>query len=320
MNSLEHLVELIESQSPTQISVFAPVLNPTFLWKLSKQISLYRRKNLEEIKIFVLKFTEGASINFLVAECVELQELFPQIKIFFVKSCSIPHRIKMAPGVIFMSNGNQKAFSFETEFSALGFAKHGVISSISSSKAIGYLDELQGEVLLPIDRANSENLLKSLEKKPEVFESKTVEEKAAFDLSFISATVKKIHNAGAGLNWGQPTSSRPRKDLNAAYIHVPRAIQMSTKIPGPGVIFSCKFDDGVEFEMVRTGDGGKNLTSAHENQILGRYIRHRLGVAPGGLIQDAVLERKNYFGLSFYPKGLDEFFVQFNDSKISKSI
>jgi hypothetical protein len=287
---------------------------------LSKQIALYRRKNLEEFKVFVLKFTEGAANNFLVGECIELQELFPQIKIFFVISTSISHRIKMAPGVILMSNGIEKAFSFETEFSAFGFENHGVISSISSSKSIGYIDELQSEVLLPIDRDNSENLLEFIEKKEENFESKTLEKEAAFDLSFVSATTKKIHNAGAGLNWGQPTSSRLRKDLNAAYIHVPRAIQMSTKIPGPGVVFSCKFEDGVEFEMVRTGDGGKNLTSAHENQILGRYIRHRLGVAPGGLIEDAALERKNYFGLSFYPKGLDKFFVQFNNSKISKSI
>ena len=93
------------------------------------------------------------------------------------------------------------------------------------------------------------------------------------------------------------------------------------KVTRPGHITVKALNrDGVEFEMVRTGDGGKNLTSAHENQILGRYIRHRLGVAPGGLIEDAALERKNYFGLSFYPKGLDKFFVQFNNSKISKSI
>ena len=318
MNSLEHLVELIESQSPTQVSVFAPVFNPTFLWKLSKQIALYRRKNLEEFKVFVLKFTEGAAANFLVGECIELQELFPQIKIYFVKSTAIPHRIKMAPGVIFMSNGIEKAFSFETEFSALGFANEGVITSISRSKAIDYFDELQGEFLLRIDRDNSENILTLIEKKEEDFEAEVLEKTAAFELSFFSAITKKIHNSGAGLNWGQPTSSRSRKDLNAAYIHVPRAIQSSTKIPGPGIIFTCKFDDGVEFEMVRTGEGGKNLTSAYENQILGRYVRHRLGVAPGTYIEEAKLQSKNFFGLSFVPISGLNFFVKFNNSKISK--
>jgi len=59
MNSLEHLVELIETQSPTHITILAPVFNPTFLWKLSKDVALYKRKKLEELKIFILKFTDG---------------------------------------------------------------------------------------------------------------------------------------------------------------------------------------------------------------------------------------------------------------------
>jgi hypothetical protein len=319
MNTLEHLVELVESESPSLISILAPVFNPTFLWKFAKEISLHRRKKLEEIRVFVLNFTEGSDVEFLFNECIELQELFPKIKIYLINLKSANDKIKMASGVVFMTNGTQKAYAFETEFSSSGFSIPGILSFISKSKATSYFDDLHDDVSIKIDRVNTSKLLPLLEKKQQNLESGIAEGAPTFELSFISASTKKIHNAGAGLNWGQPTSMRARKDLNAAYIHVPKTLQKSENLPSPGVIFSCKFDDGIEFEMLRTGDGGKNLTSAHENQILGRYIRHRLGVAPGRFIDNGVLESKKIFGLSFYLIGLNKFFVQFCNAKISKS-
>lgn len=84
MNSLEHQVELIETQSPTHITILAPAFNPTFLWKLSKDVGLYKRKILEELKVFILKFADGDDQIFFLNECIELQELFPKICLYMV--------------------------------------------------------------------------------------------------------------------------------------------------------------------------------------------------------------------------------------------
>ena len=111
--------------------------------------------------------------------------------------------------------------------------------------------------------------------------------------------------------------SRGRKDLNAAYIHVPKSIQGNQLLPSPGTIFSCQFEDGIEFDMVRTGEGGKNLTSAYENQILGRYVRYKLGVPLGSIIDHSKLSAGGVLGISFIRLSKCKYLAKFNNSSIS---
>jgi hypothetical protein len=317
MNSLEQLVEVIESHSPSHIKILAPVFNPSFLWKLLKDIGIYKRKNLENLSIYVLNFSRGTFNKFFLNECIEIQELFPKINIYKLNSINLRDPIRMAPGVILIGNGEQKAYSYETEFSSSGFELPAVLSGIPLSKALTYFDESIGDSSTRILRENLPLIFESSNLQEDL-ESNFIYEPIAFELSFISSKTNKIHNAGAGLNWGRRTLSKGRKDLNAAYIHIPKSLQKCSQIPKIGELFSCQFDDGVEFDLVRTGEGGKNLTSAYENQILGRYIRSRLCVAPGQLIRDFDLECKNIFGVAFTPIKNKSFFARFVSSKLSK--
>ncbi len=318
MNSLEHLVELIESQSPAHISILAPVFNPTFLWKLSKDVALYKRKNLEELKVFILKFTDGYDQIFFLNECVELQELFPKICLYIVDLSKAKDSLKMAPGIILLANTSPKAYAFEREFSSKGFEISGVLSGISLARGLEIFADLENHSH-KITRNFLDNFSASSKCNiPPEFSSKHFGEKVIFELSFVSSKTKEIHNAGAGLNWGQHTSSRGRKDLNAAYIHVPKSIQGNQLLPAPGAIFSCQFEDGIEFDMVRTGEGGKNLTSAYENQILGRYLRYKLGVPLGSLINHSTLSAGGVFGISFIRLSKQKYLAKFNNSSISR--
>lgn len=317
MNSLEHLVELIETQSPTHITILAPVFNPTFLWKLSKDVGLYKRKNLEELKVFILKFSDGDDQIFFLNECIELQELFPKICLYMVDLSKAKDSLKMAPGVILLANETPRAFAFEREFSSQGFEISCVLSGIPLSRGLEIFGDLENQSHR-ITRDFLDNIGTSLKSDaPLVFSSKYFDEKVTFDLSFVSSKTKEIHNAGAGLNWGQHTSSRGRKDLNAAYIHVPKSIQGNQLLPSPGTIFSCQFEDGIEFDMVRTGEGGKNLTSAYENQILGRYVRYKLGVPLGSIIDHSKLSAGGVLGISFIRLSKCKYLAKFNNSSIS---
>lgn len=317
MNSLEFLVELIECQSPSHITILAPEFNPTFLWRLSKDTALYKRNKLSEIRVFVLNFTDGADANFFLNESIELQELFPKIKIFKINLSLVKAIVKMAPGVILMINGVHKAYTFETAFSSTGFNVQGVLSGIPVSRALDYFGNLETQSIR-VSRALISSLLTLCNTGDSQDLGVEFSASPVFELSFISAKTNKIHNAGAGLNWGQRTSTRGRKDLNAAYIHVPKFIQQNQLLPRQGVIFSCRFEDGIEFDLVRTGEGGKNLTSAYENQILGRYVRYRLGISPGVFINDATLRKNNILGISFIKTSDQKYLARFNNSSDSR--
>jgi len=225
--------------------------------------------------------------------------------------------LKMAPGVILLANKTSKAYAFEREFSSQGFETPCVLSGITLSRCFEIFNDLENH-FHRITRDFLDKFGASLKSDAKLtFSSKNYDEKVTFDLSFVSSRSNKIHNAGAGLNWGQHTSNRGRKDLNAAYIHVPKSIQSNQLLPNPGTIFSCQFDDGIEFDMVRTGEGGKNLTSAYENQILGRYVRYKLGVPLGSIIDHSTLSASGILGISFIRLSKQKYFAKFNNSSIS---
>lgn len=95
-----------------------------------------------------------------------------------------------------------------------------------------------------------------------------------------------IHNR-AGLNWGQ----RPGRESNQAYIPVPAPIANMEFFPLSGIYFTIITDDGVTFDAVVAQSGDKAIETPHDNSILGRYFRQRIGVPLGSFVQREDLER-----------------------------
>lgn len=87
----------------------------------------------------------------------------------------------------------------------------------------------------------------------------------------------EMHNAGAGLNWGQPTESRIRKDRRAAYIPVPKS-EMGL-FPEVGFPFEALYRDGQVLVLAKSQQGGKALTMPSSNEALGQFFRDILRVS-----------------------------------------
>ena len=313
MDAFEEFLDYIETANPSEITIFCPRFSIGFFWKFIDAFGLYRRKNLECINVYISRFNQEDEVGFSLNECLELQELFPKINLSYVDLNNRAVSSSLLPGIIYLIGASEKSYAFESDFSLKGFSRDKVITAFSTTKAKTYLLEIN-EIAIKIDRQSLDAIrIKYLS----AFANKPPKEVLAvsnpdFLLSFTSARTGKIHNSGAGLNWGQPTESRKRKDLNAAYLAVPVNMQKSEIVPISNHNFLCKFEDGVEIEMVRTGQNGKNLTSSYENQIFGRYIRFKLGIAPGEKITQDDLVKSNISGLSFYKINIDFYFVKFN--------
>lgn len=97
----------------------------------------------------------------------------------------------------------------------------------------------------------------------------------------------EIHNAGAGLNWGQPVPHRPNREPNQAYISVPSAIGRSGFFPPLKQHFLLTTDDGKLMLCVPAQPKKAGGTIPHaihtpeNNSLLGIYFRNRLGLASG---------------------------------------
>ncbi len=309
LSGIEVLVDAIEVANPKQVSFFCPRFSVGFLWKLIDELSLYRRKNLEEFNVYILNFNNEDESVFSLNECIEIQEIFSNVQIYLIQSPETHYANKLLPGFLYLNGNSIKAYSFETDFSVAGFQNEKPLVSTPVSKTLVQLSEISN-VSFKVDR---NFLIQSKQTLPSSSKSQIWRDlkNPDFTLWFVSTRTGQVHNAGAGLNWGQPTETRNRKDINAAYLPVPTCLQKSLSLPSFNQIFSCGFDDGVVIEMVRTGANGKNLTSAHENQIFGRYVRLKLGVPPGGLILQSDLERSNIFGLSFFKQAKNTYAVKF---------
>lgn len=211
-----------------------------------------------------------------------------------------------------MSGTYEKSYSFESDFSYGGFSVDKVLISITNERANQRFQDIEDDSIC-INRKNAAQIRDIIQREEpqKTYNPATNYAPLAFSLSFLSRRTNQIHNAGAGLNWGQPTATRTRKDLNAAYLAVPTSLQKSELLPQSNQNFACKFEDGVEIDMIRTGSGGKNLTSAYDNQIFGRYIRYKLGLAPGKLITQSDLTKASVTGLIFYEINKNSYIVKF---------
>jgi hypothetical protein len=311
LSGIEVLVDAIEKVNPNQVTFFCPRFSIGFLWKLVDELSLYRRRNLKEFNLYILNFNSEEELIFSLNECIEIQDFFSNINIYQIQVDKTESFKKLLPGFLYLNGTSQKAYSFQADFSLLGFQNEKLLVSSSVSKVLNALHVLSEESL-KIDRIYLNKIEKNktlqLVTPAEVSITSNIPD---FKLLFLSSRTGKIHNAGAGLNWGQPTATRNRKDLNAAYIAVPTDLQKSELLPAVNEKFVCIFDDGVEIEMVRTGSNGKNLTSAYENQFFGRYIRFKLSIAPGQLITQSHLELANIYGINFYKLALQKYLGKF---------
>ena len=121
----------------------------------------------------------------------------------------------------------------------------------------------------------------------------------------------EIHNPGAGLNWGQPTESRTRKDILAAYIPIPS--DQSQIFPQPGIPFEAFYQDGQVLVLARGQQGGKAISMPSSNEGLGLFFRSILGVEGDRAVTTTDLEKfgsdsvvfekvdHQQYALHFYP-------------------
>jgi hypothetical protein len=116
----------------------------------------------------------------------------------------------------------------------------------------------------------------------------------------------QVHERG-GLNW-----QVDRADKDAAYIPVSTSVQRSGFFPVPGRAFKVRCDDGVEMMMVCQGSGGKQLTTPQSNQILGRYLRERMGLESGTKVKLADLKSYGRTDVIFYKKSRSFYYLDFS--------
>ena len=105
------------------------------------------------------------------------------------------------------------------------------------------------------------------------------------NLSLLVKATGETHNAGGGLNWGQPSSKgRKRGSPDEAYIGIPAPVLKSGFFPLVTRHFTMITDDGQSFDMVVAQMEGKALETPRDNSLLGKYIRNRIGVPLGNFV------------------------------------
>jgi len=97
----------------------------------------------------------------------------------------------------------------------------------------------------------------------------------------------EVHNAGAGLNWGQRGNRNPAE----AYIPVPSQIRKMNFFPERGVRFQIYTDTGDSFVGTVAQQGGKAIETPEDNALIGEYFRKKLGLLPGDFVSTDALKR-----------------------------
>lgn len=128
----------------------------------------------------------------------------------------------------------------------------------------------------------------------------------------------EMHNASAGLNWGQPTPARPSRNLNEAYIAVPTAIGRSGFFPPHKQHFLLRTDDDKLMLCVpaqpktRGGNVPQAIETPENNSLLGTYFRNRLGLASGAFVTKQDLERYGRTSVFIYKIDDDDYYMDFS--------
>ena len=117
----------------------------------------------------------------------------------------------------------------------------------------------------------------------------------------------EVHNAGAGLNWGQRGNRRRAE----AYIPVPSKIAQLGFFPQRGYPFAAHTDDGDTIFFTVAQDGDKALHSVPDNATVGVWFRRRLGVGDEAFVTTADLERFGRSNVTFTALGDGSYFLDF---------
>ncbi len=119
--------------------------------------------------------------------------------------------------------------------------------------------------------------------------------------------VGEVHNAGAGLNWGQ----RGARNRDEAYVPIPAKVRKQFFFPDKGVHFQIVTDDGDSFIGTVAQSGDKALETPQDNGLLGRYFRRKLGLKPGEYVKTADLARFGANAARVSRIAHDTFFLEF---------
>lgn len=120
---------------------------------------------------------------------------------------------------------------------------------------------------------------------------------------------RKIHST-AGLNWGQ----RPGREPNQTYIPVPRKVHTTNPnfFPEKKIEFTLITDDGESFVCVMAQDNNKAIETCHDNSILGKYFRNRLGVSLGDFVTIDHLDNYGRNYITIYKINEETYFMDFS--------
>ena len=115
--------------------------------------------------------------------------------------------------------------------------------------------------------------------------------------------------AKSGLNWGQ----RPQREPNQAYIPIPSRIYKSGFFPPIGDFFVTQTDDGETLILARAQERGKALHTPHDNSIIGRYFRRRLGVPIGERVHRSHLDKYGRTDVKITKTDDETYFLDFSN-------
>lgn len=127
-------------------------------------------------------------------------------------------------------------------------------------------------------------------------------------LSLLTRT-GEIHNR-SGLNWGQ----REKREPNQAHIPVPGSVHTNHPgfLPGKGEHFTVITDDGKNFVCTIAQDGNKAIETPHNNSLLGKYFRARIGLVPGKFVRREDLQVYGRTDITLRKLDDDMFFLDFS--------
>lgn len=117
----------------------------------------------------------------------------------------------------------------------------------------------------------------------------------------------EVHNAGAGLNWGQRGSRRRAE----AYIPVPADVARSGFFPPRGFPFIAHTSAGDVLFFTIAQDGDKALHSVPDNAAVGLWFRRQLGVADEDFVPTSALERFGSKHVTFFKRDDGTYFMNF---------
>lgn len=201
----------------------------------------------------------------------------------------------------YSDNGPQRAWAGSANYTRLAFGlsdqsdlRDEILFEVDSFQADAYAQELIKESIdLGDVSPRTENLTTSEVGRFEGFPSfllpEQLDSRTYAICPIVNSRTGRVHNPGAGMNWGQSTASRLRKDNFAAYIPLPASHREF--FPDAGEPFEVVGPDGQSMVCVRQQQDGKAITSSPSAEILGRYLRDVISVPDSREVVDGDLEK-----------------------------